>query len=385
MAHSLCMIFETIGPYNAIGKIAMAEVRAALDAGFQVSCVANLLDESLRNDVEWLKLYRPPRGFALQWLTARRFIRAALGDRRFDVVHAHQPQAASLADVFQCHFLTRVAYERKCLETRRSLRARAVRVQQQVVLYAEDRCYGRWNPSTRMLFCSDLIRNEFARLYRLPPREEVLSNPCLPRCAVSVDERAKARTRLIGRAAPPGPVVGYLGGVQERKGYRRLLQSLSADAGITLIFGGQYTLDLPAKELRPWIVPIGLVEDTESFYAACDIVVVPSFFDPCPLVVLEAVARSVPVIATDGVGNLSQLLDYGAGIQWDGEAPLADMVRSVIERRGDYQAGAVRMAAALSLPKYEERLIAIYRDVVERRNGTPERRRAHVLAAAGKR
>ena len=96
---TLCVIFEAIGPYSAIAKVAYKDIGFALDAGWKVTVVAKRLHESLQNRVEWLKLYVPPRLFLLQWATARLFIRAALGDRRFDVVHAHQPQAASLAGV----------------------------------------------------------------------------------------------------------------------------------------------------------------------------------------------------------------------------------------------------------------------------------------------
>src|SRR5438105_2918291 len=112
-----CMIFEAIDQSSAIAKIALAEVKLALDAGYQVSVVAKRLDESLHGKVEWLKLTVPPRGFIVKWLTARTFMKKALGGRKFDIVHAHQPQAASLSDVFQCHFLTRVAHERNCIET----------------------------------------------------------------------------------------------------------------------------------------------------------------------------------------------------------------------------------------------------------------------------
>ena len=139
------MIHEAIGNQSAIAKVAAAGVRIALDAGWRVSVVAKYLDPELAGQVEWLRLVVPPRLFFVQWTTAELFIRAALGGRHFDVVHAHQPQVAALSDVFQCHFLTRVAYERKCLEERTTLRARIVRLQQQGVLYAEDHYYQRWN------------------------------------------------------------------------------------------------------------------------------------------------------------------------------------------------------------------------------------------------
>ncbi len=152
------MLFEAIGPYSAIAKIAMTEVLAAINAGYSVTVVAKQLDESLRGRVEWLKLYVPPRGFALQWLTARHFYKQALGNRKFDVVHAHQPQTASLADVFECHYLTRVAYQTGTLEGRKSLRGRLIRMQQQIVLHAEDHYYRRFSRGTRMLYNSALTQ-----------------------------------------------------------------------------------------------------------------------------------------------------------------------------------------------------------------------------------
>ena len=66
------------------------EVRAALDAGYEVTVVTKQLAESLRGRVEWLRLTVPPRLFALQWLTALHFYRQALGKRKFDVIHAHR-------------------------------------------------------------------------------------------------------------------------------------------------------------------------------------------------------------------------------------------------------------------------------------------------------
>src|SRR5690349_16630354 len=124
-----CMIFEAIDQSSAIAKIAMSEVQIALDAGFRVSVVAKRLDESLRGKVEVLPLTVPPRVFLAKWLTARSFIQRALGSRTFDIVHAHQPQAADLSDVFKCHFLTRVAYESNCIDTRPGLRPTFNRLQ----------------------------------------------------------------------------------------------------------------------------------------------------------------------------------------------------------------------------------------------------------------
>jgi glycosyltransferase involved in cell wall biosynthesis len=375
------MLFEAIDDSSAIAKVAMAEVRIALNAGFRVTVVAGRLHESLRRDVEWLRLYCPPRGFALQWLTARHFFKKALGNRRFDIVHAHQPQVADLADVFQCHFLTRVAFERRCLEERTTLRARLVRGQQQVVLYAEDYFFRNWNPATRMLFNSELTRLEFARLYGLPPQEQVLVYPA-PRPSIPSDEeRREARRRFVGRDHA-GPVVGYLGGIQERKGYRRLIEGLKGQTDVFLLLGGSHTDGFDVPELPDHNRCVGLVSDTDGFYAACDALAVPSMFEPFGLVASEAAARGVPVIATDEVGALPHLLEHDAGVRWDPATPLAPLVRDLANRRQHYQRTTQAMVESFSVERFRDQLLDVYEEVLRQKGAPPQQLSPLAPAAA---
>ncbi len=370
-ARTLCMIHEGIGNQSAIAKVAMWGVRQALKAGWKVSVVANLLDEELRDEVEWLRLYVPPRVFLLKWLTARRFICAALGKRKFDVVHAHQPQVASLSDVFTCHFLTRAAHERNCLESRNGLIPFLNRAQQRGVLCAEDYFYRGWNMRTRMLFCSGLLQKEFNRLYPNPARQEALENACPAIAFPSEAERRAAKRKLLG-GNWSGPTVGFLGGLHERKGYRPLLQAMEGERDIFLLVGGEFTDGFKAPKLPGHFKTFGWVRDSAEFFAACDVFIVPSAFDPCPLAVFEAAAHGVPVIATAGVGNLPALLRFGAGAEWEPGAPLAPLVRSVAANREAYQAGARRMSSELSEERQAKRLLEIYDEVLrEKRSLAP--------------
>ncbi len=165
-------------------------------------------------------------------------------------------------------------------------------------------------------------------------------NPCPAENFVSASERLAAQIKLLGRDAP-GPVVGYLGGLDERKGYKRLIASLAADPDCFLLIGGPHTdgFDIPA--LRGRFKALGLVHDTAEFYAACDVLAVPSYFDPCPLVVFEAAARGVPVVATQGVGNIKELLCYGAGAAWDGNGQIGPIGAQAWRGRGRVAAGDV--------------------------------------------
>ncbi len=363
------MIHEVIAPHNAIGKVAVSDVRIALDAGYEVTVIAKILDETLRPHVKWHPLYVPPRLFYLQWTTARRYIKQALARARaggkFDIIHAHQPQVADLADVFQCHFLTRVAYERKCLEERTDLRSRFIRLQQQGVLHAEDNCFRRWNPRTWMLYDSALTQEEFHRLYGTCPLEQVLVYDFPPLNIATLEERAAARKKLAPDVPAGTPIVGYLGGLQERKGYKRLLAALKDAPDIHLLFAGSHTENFSAPELQGRITSLGLVSDTPNFYAACDVLIVPSLFEPLGLVAFEAAAAGTPVIATE-VGALPHLLEFNAGEKWNPSEPLAPIIRHAAANRASYRPGIMRMAEKLSYENYGKRLLSVYDSVLAR-------------------
>lgn len=359
---TLCVIHEGVGGQSAIAKVAMQSVEAALNAGWKVSVVAHLLDDRLRGEVEWLPLYVPRRFFLLKWLTARRFIEAALGGRTFDVIHGHQPQAASLCDLFTCHFLTRAAQHRQGLEPWGGFRSSLTRIQQLGVLPAENAFYRRWNPRTRLLFCSALLQEEFRRFYPMPPHHEVLENSCPSARRFSKEERRAARHALVGRNWR-GPVIGYLGGLNERKGYRHLLRALKDESDLFLLMGGEVTEQLDPTVFMGQGKALGWIADLSQFFAACDVLVVPSAFDPCPLAALDAVAHGVPVIATAGVGNLPTLLKYRAGAAWQPGTPLGPLVQSLTACPDRAREAALRMAAALSEQEQSARLLRIYDEI----------------------
>lgn len=361
---TLCMIFEATGPYNAIGKVAMNGVRIALDAGWQVTVVAHRLDEDLQNEVEWLRLFVPPRLFFVQWTSARHFIRKALGSRTFDVVHAHQPQVADLSDVFQCHYLTRAACERKCLTGVKDLRSAFVRLQEQGVLYAEDFHYKHWNPKTKMLYDSALTRQDFHRIYGPLPDEDTLVYAFPPLNFPTEEERRQARTSLVGDDHR-GLVLGFLGGTNDRKGYRRLIKGLEGENDVYLLMGGNHCDGFEAPSLKGRFKSLGLVMDLKTFYHACDAFIVPSHYEPLGLVCFEAAAHGVPVIATDEVGALPHMLEHSMGFEWVTGASLPALVHHTLTRRAECNLGTRRAEAELGVESYGRRLLDVYNAVRE--------------------
>lgn len=367
---TLCMIHEAIGYDNAIAKVSMRGVYAALDAGYDVTVVAKYLDKDLQKRVRWLRLFVPRRLFLLQWITARFFIKRALGRRKFDLIHAHQPQVASLSDLFQCHYITRMAYLRKSLETRSGLKPAIARLQERGVLLAEDYFYKHWNPNTRMLFDSELTRTDFAGIYGMPPRQEVLLYSAPPFEALSEAERREARAKYLG-VDHAGPVLGFLGGSHGRKGYQRIVKGLQGENDVFFLMGGAQCDDLQIPELNGRFKAVGLVYDPRAFYAACDVVIMASLYEPFGLVALEAAACGAPVIATPEVGALPHLEEYGAGVRWDPDTPLAPVVHRILAQKETYIQGAKRMTEDLSEARYDERLMKIYAEALRAKGIAP--------------
>src|SRR5262249_505874 len=137
-----------------------------------------------------------------------------------------------------------------------------------------------------------------------------------------------------------------------------------------LLMGGPYTEGFASSRLGSRLKTVGLVDDISTFYAACDVLAVPSRFEPLGLVAFEAAARGVPVIATEEVGALPHLLECGAGLSWDSSSSLAPLVRQIVENRERFIAGALRVCRELSLDRYQKRLLEIYNDVLQSHSST---------------
>lgn len=367
---TVCVIHEAIGNHSAIAKAAMRGVYAALDAGYEVSVVAKHLHEDLQDKVHWLRLFVPKRLFLVQWTTAGYFIRKALGDRKFDIIHTHQPQVAAISDIFQIHYLTRMAFIRKSLENGKGLKPSLMRLQERGVLMAEDRIFRNWNQNTFITFNSNMTRDDFANLYGKPARQGVLLCSAPPFNPVSDEERRAARLKLLG-FEPKGPVLGFLGGGNARKGYRRIVEGLKGDNDVFFLMGGSLCDNLVIPELGDRFKAVGLVSNTAEFYAACDAVIMASLYEPFGRVILEAASRGLPVIVTPEVGALPHLEEYGVGVAWDPNTPLAPVVHRVIGQKEATLKASQRLAEDLSEDGYAENVVKMYADVMRAKGLTP--------------
>jgi glycosyltransferase involved in cell wall biosynthesis len=282
-------------------------------------------------------------------------------------VHGHQPQIANLCDIFECHYLTRASTDRGCWDARPGLTGVLARAQEAVVRVAEDRCYRAWNPSTELVCESPLTEREFDRLYGLPPLHDVQTYPAPAWCRANPEARRRARAKLAGGWT--GPVVGFLGGMDRRKGFEHVVRAVTEDPTSCLLLAGMHSQEIAVPAgARDRCHRLGLLDGVDEFYAAIDVLAVPSAFEPFGLVCSEAVSRGVPVIASGNVGALPYLLRYETGEMWAPTRSWVEPIRALLSvPESSREANCRRMLEAMSMERFRERLLERYERARERR------------------
>jgi glycosyltransferase involved in cell wall biosynthesis len=360
----LVVVHNNIDQRSAIGKLAMWATQVALEADYTVVAVAKDLDPALKCDVSYLPLHVPRAVFAYQWARARGTVKTALAGVPYDLLHTYQPQLTGMAHTWHVQFLTRAAEQAGSFPQGRDALSRWRRSQQRAVAAMEDRYLRRLTEHVNVLFPSHFMVDEFTRLYGKPPRHAVLPNPAPEITPISAEERRRSRQSLVGPF--DGVVVGYLGGLDDRKGWRALADGVAGASHSFLLFGGSGSERFKDDRLSGRCRTVGYVDDLTEFMAACDVLAVPSSFDPCPLVVTEAAARSVPSITTGGVGGQDEVLKYRAGVSWDGQAgSFSSVVSAVAKNHRELATGADKLAEALSKRLVSEQLRRVWLEALE--------------------
>lgn len=356
MTRHLCLVHGNVDASSAIGLVCSWHAKRALASGWRVSLVARSVDPDLRGEVEVIPYPTLPRIHLAQWAAARFSVRRALAGRTFDIVHVHEPQLASLADVWQVHFLSRAALAASLDSRPSTLKQRVQRCEYRGVRLLEDQCCRRLPPEVRVVFGSTFLRTAFEDAYGARDRTLVLEN-------------AAPHQTVIERSSAGSPrlTLGYLGGADDRKGWIELLQGVAAVPDLDLLLAGTGSEDLtlpPGLESRGRLM--GRIHELDSFFSQIDALIVPSRFDPFALVVLEAAARSIPTIVSPNVGAGELVRRHQAGLVWDVRQPLAPVVAELEQRLPQLQAGARALRNALDEEVVWKRWFDLYEEVASR-------------------
>lgn len=357
----IAIVHNNVDQNSSIGKLAAWAVSTALDQGWHVTVVARDLDPALRASVEWRRLYVPPRLHAIQWAVARPTVKRALQGVSPDLLHVYQPQLAAIADTWHVEYLSRVAVETGSLHQGSRVKDRLTRGQQLAVAAMEDRYLKNVGGKPTVLFCSEQLRDHYLRIYGPPAKIGVLYNPAFSAPSAAGCTRSGARASFGLRE--DDFVVGYLGGVDERKGYREAISAVTELPDAVLLMAGPRSEGFVSEHLGSRLVAVGLLRDTRDFWAACDVLIVPSRFDPFAMVVTEAASNGVPVVVTPDVGASALVERHSAG-EVAVAADLAAALTRVRNNPYQYESGLNAMVAETAAGRLSEQLVSTWHEAL---------------------
>lgn len=124
-------------------------------------------------------------------------------------------------------------------------------------------------------------------------------------------ERSKEVLKEFG--VPDSFVVGFIGRLSPEKNIPCILQCAKRLPEVSFVIVGSGPQEQPlkqmAKELKN-VFFIGERKDVDKFYAAFDLLMLPSKMEGLPFVILEAMLTGLPIVASD-VGAISELVSDG--------------------------------------------------------------------------
>lgn len=153
---------------------------------------------------------------------------------------------------------------------------------------------------------SHYVAESFTRWWFLKRRVAILWNPLL-RAPAAMPERNE-RTRFN---------VAYVGQIKPRKRVGDLVAALASLPDVTAVLVGDgpdlegVRRFIDSNGMSGRVVLAGFQQDTDRYYRAADVVVIPSRDEPFGLIALEAMAAGTPVIAADS-GALPEVLEEAA-------------------------------------------------------------------------
>ena len=131
-----------------------------------------------------------------------------------------------------------------------------------------------------------------------------------------------------------GPVMVYVGRIDENKGCRELFDYFQRYARLspqlTLVLIGKAVMPLPA---HPRIRHLGFVSDQAKFdaLAAADVLVMPSYYESLSMVTLEAWALGRPVLVNGGCDVLcGQCIRSNAGLYYKSYEEFAETLHAIL-------------------------------------------------------
>jgi glycosyltransferase involved in cell wall biosynthesis len=191
-----------------------------------------------------------------------------------------------------------------------------------------------------------IFRGVRALMYNSPEEKRLIQtvsgNHGVPGVVVGIGSEIPPSTnaaRFRQKYGIEGRFALYVGRIDQNKGCKELfsffLQGLqSLPRGLQLVLIGKEMLPIP---VHPRIHHLGFLNDQDKFdaLAACDLLVMPSYYESLSMVALEAWALGKPVLANGKCEVLrGQCIRSQAGLYYETQAEFTETLRAISESRG---------------------------------------------------
>jgi glycosyltransferase involved in cell wall biosynthesis len=294
---------------------------------------------------------------------------------RFDVIHTHSSKAGALGRS-AARLTARAA---KLVHTPHTFAfnfAEQFSARKRALFLAIERRLGR--VTDRLVHVSESERREGLELEIVPPERAVVIPNGIDPAAYRGRDRARVRREL--GIADDVPLIGAVGLLNEAKGHSFLVAAMrelaarGSRAQCVIVGEGalRSSLERQIEEsgLGDRVRLLGYRTDVPDVLAALDAFAMPSLWEGMPYGVLEALASSLPVVASDVNGCRDLVRDGVTGIlapPRDSAALARGLERVLADRalaRSLAAAGCERVATEYSLATMIDRYVALFRALV---------------------
>lgn len=283
-----------------------------------------------------------------------------------------RPGGGALPD-WEAHYVRSHEHGRALLRL-----SRAVSLKRHFDQAAENRVYAAPGPR-RVVANARLVERDLLRHYpQLAGRIVVIHNGAnLDRFSPELAAQWRAPVLRELDLPPDALTLLFVGHDFRRKGLRQTLETLQllehydpAFRVQLLVLGrgrtGRYRRLAARLGVLARVRFVGGSRQAERFYAAADVLMLPTFYDPCANVTLEALAAGLPVVTTVTNGGCEVLTHGRDGWLINDPRDLASMADALLDLRDPARLAAMKSAAyATALRHPIQSKLAAIADVLE--------------------
>jgi glycosyltransferase involved in cell wall biosynthesis len=236
------------------------------------------------------------------------------------------------------------------------------------VVRAIERLQFRPGRYLRVTAVTEQVRDDLVDVHGIPGERITVVPPPVEVARFSGATDGRLRGELAVEA--DAHVVLFVGHAFERKGLADAIAALPAcgSAHLVVVGGGDsvaYRRRADELGVGGRIHFVGSVDKPESYYAAADLVVLPTRSDPWGIPVIEAMAAGVPVVTTEAAGSAAAAARAGAAVLVPvrSPAPLAEAMRELLanpERRREMGERGKAEAGRFDVAAVADATLAVY-------------------------